>query len=263
MITPRKTLVALVLTLCPLAVSEAALTVLVSANDIETAEASGIKGVTPDQIFTETFNSRPLGNINGYVSSTIGVTYTTAAGGNILANSEYGGYQQGNYLGVDHDSLVTMTLATPAQYFGFYFTAGDKYNEITVMSGATTLISFSTDTLINMLPKGSGNHITAINGSQYLTNDYYGQPNTNLNSAEPYAYLHFIAFGETTFDKLILSQNKASTQIFENDNHSILTTTPSIPDSLVYVAGSPIPEPSSWGLVFGVAGGLLLVRRRC
>ncbi|MEI6675885.1 MAG: hypothetical protein WCO57_11985 [Verrucomicrobiota bacterium] len=257
----RKTLIAVVLTLVPLGVTDAALTVLVSPNDIQSAQASGIIGVTPLQIFTETFNSHPTGGINGYYSTTIGVTYSTTSSKDVIkGNDQYGGYHEENYLGVTANSSVTLTLAAPAQYFGFYFTAGDPYNSIKVMSGLTTLMDFSTATLINMLPKGSGSHITAINGNQYATDDYYGQPTSNLNSSEPYAYLHFVAFGGTTFDQLILSQG--SKFIFENDNHSILTATPVIPGSLVYVEGSAIPEASSWCMVLSALGGSLLVRRR-
>jgi hypothetical protein len=47
-----KSLFITVLTLCPLGATSAALTVLVSPNDIETAETSGINGVTLNQIFT-------------------------------------------------------------------------------------------------------------------------------------------------------------------------------------------------------------------
>jgi hypothetical protein len=171
---------------------------------------------------------------------------------------------EGNYLGINANSSTTLTLATgqTAQYFGFYFTAGDGANNITLMSGATVLLNFSTATLISMLPRGSGNVITAINGSQYHTDDYYAKPGNvpNANS-EPFAYIHFVATGSTTFDKIILSEGNA-VALFENDNHSILTAAPISPPSLVYVAGTPIPEPASWSLSLVALGTFLLVRRR-
>lgn len=251
--------------LLPFATSRAALTVYVSPNDIESAEDSGIVGVTPQQIFTENFNDIPVGPVTNYVSPTVGVTYTAADGGiNIQENDQYGGDNEGNYLGIAAGKTVTMTLPQPSQYFGFYFTAGDQHNSIGIYSGGIEILNFSTATLIAMLPNVEGSMVTAINGNQYLTANYYGKPGTFENSGEPYAYLHFVASGTTTFDEIRLSQGVSA--IFENDNHSILTGTPDIPESLVYVTGgSPapaIPEPS--GAMLAVAGiaSLALVRKR-
>ncbi len=236
-----------------------------SPNDIETAEDSGIIGITPQQIFTENFNGLPVGAVTTYVSPTVGVTYTAADGGvNIQQNDQYGGNNQGNYLGIGSAKTVVMTLPLPSQYFGFYFTAGDVNNKIGIFSGGTEILSFSTATLIAMLPNAEGSKLTAINGSQYLTADYYGKPGTSENSSEPYAYLHFVGSGATTFDEIRLTQG--DTAIFENDNHSILTGIPSVPESLVQVtsvsAAPAVPEPS--GALLAVAGiaAMALVRKR-
>lgn len=234
----------------------AGLTVYVSPNDIESAEDSGIVNVST-QVFTENFNTHPVGSIDGYTSPTIGVTYTSTGGAQVLSNDQYGGHNEGNYLGISSGSQATLTLAAPAQYFGFYFSAGDVNNSIEIYSGDTLLTTFSTATLIAMLPDTAGTQITALNGSSYNTIDYYGKPGTNENGGEPYAYLHFIANGGTTFDRIVLKQGEKS--IFENDNHSILATAPVIPETLVKVQDL-IPEPSV-ALLSGM-GALALLRRR-
>ena len=233
--------------------------VYVSPNDIETAAASGIAGTTNR---TETFNSLATGttSIAGYHSSAIGATYTTTGNTRIIGNDKFGGYQQGNYLGLPNGASSTITLdpGTSAQYFGFYFTAGDRYNQIQIYSGNTLLLSFTTATLIDMLPKTVGSKVMAINGSIYNTVDYYGKPVTNENNVEPYAYLHFITSGSVTFDKIVLTQSLGTSSIFENDNHSILAVAPTLPDSLVVV---PVPEPGSLTLL-GLASCFLFRRRR-
>ena len=138
-------------------------------------------------------------------------------------------------------STVTLTLDTPCARFRFYFTAGDANNGIEIYSGNTLLRDFNTASLISLLPNNGTSTITAINGTNYLTSDYYGQPVTGQNASEPYAYLHFITQGTDTFDRIVLSQDQNA--IFENDNHSILAVSPVIPSSLVLVS---VPEPGSF-----------------
>lgn len=239
-------------------VSHGALTVYVSPNDIESAEDSGIVNPSSGVAFTEDFNSLPLGSIDGYVSPTTGVTYNAASSGNVQANDQYGGDNEGNYLGIAANTSTTLTLANPAEYFGFYFTAGDANNRIQILSGGVVILDFSTQTLIDLLPRGAGNTVTALDGNNYFTDDYYGQPVTGNNGNEPYAYLHFAGTGGTTFDEIILSQTVSA--IFENDNHSILDVGPSIP--LSFVAVQSVPElGTSWLSIIAFAG-FLGIRRR-
>lgn len=262
----------LVLSVAALSASAALgqISVYVSPNDIQSAEASGIQGVNQEQIFTETFNNYPMREsdqgaplntwVNGYVSPTTGITYSSSNGDNVQPNDQYGGYNEGYYLGVNPTNSTVLTLADTAKYFGFYFTAGDVYNSIDIYSGDSLLLSFSTASLIQMLPNTEGSTITAINGSKYNTIDYYGQPVSGLNSYEPYAYLHFVAEGNLTFDKIVL--NQGANAIFESDNHSILTGTPIIPDSLVKVP-TTVPEGGPGLLALSLmAGSLTFLRKK-
>lgn len=232
------------------ATSKAALSIYLSANDIESAEASGIIGVT-----TETFDVPAIGSVDGYVG-TVG-TYTGFA--NVLGNDQYGGDGEGNYLGISSGNSVTLTLSEGVQYFGIYFTAGNGGNSFEIKSGGVTILSFNTASLLSLLPNTPGATITAINGTPYNTQDYYGQPVSGSNAAEPYAYLHIVATGGTTFDQIVLSE-ALNSATFENDNHSIRATAPeTIPGTLVNVTGS-IPEPSS--ALLGSIALLGLLRRR-
>lgn len=251
------------------AASHAAIAVYISAPDVERAEDSGLGAVT---ISTETFNSLSPGAAgsfpggSGYTSPTIGATYTNGgglsggSGSKITANDQYGGNGEGNYLGVTGSSSVTITLdnstyTNGAQYFGFYFTAGDANNFIEFYKNDVLVYTFSTATLLDILPKDSS--VTAINGSVYNTNDYYGQPGTFNNTNEAYAYLHFVATGGDSYDKVVLDQMTGS-PIFENDNHSIIAVAPTITPSSPLVG--VVPEPSS--ALLGALGAIGLLRRR-
>ena len=231
--------------------ASAGIDVYASPPDIETAEDSGITGVS-----TENFSARPVGTFTNFRSSTINGSYTLTAGtASIQSNNIYGGFEEGNQLAVNPQTgRISLTLDAPVRYFGFYFTAGDAANTIDLYNGPTLQLSFSTGSLISLLPNNSTATIKAINGANYNTINYYGQPVTGSNSNETYAYLHFIASGATMFDRVVLSQVTSSTAIFENDNHSVRTTAPAIPNTLVL-----IPEPAS---LAGLGLGLLALRRR-
>lgn len=123
------------------------------------------------------------------------------------------------------------------------------------------MLEFTTTSLIEILPNDGVSTVTAVNGSQYLTSNYYGQPQSGLNWGEPYAYLHFVTTGSVTFDRIVVNQGTPTTAIFENDNHSIRVTTPEIPDTLVQVPVE-VPEPSAALLTFTAAAGALLRGRR-
>ena len=170
----------------------------------------------------------------------------------IQDNNQYGGYQQGRQLAVDNPGSVTLTLDTPVKYFGFYFTAGDANNKIDLYDGPTAVLTFSTGSLISLLPNHPTSKVTAVNGTQYFTKDYYGQPVSGQNASEAYAYLHLIATGTSSFNCIVLSELTGA--IFGNDNHSVRTTAPAVPGTLVVV-----PEPAS---LAWLGLGVLTLRRR-
>ncbi|RYD34725.1 MAG: hypothetical protein EOP85_19585, partial [Verrucomicrobiaceae bacterium] len=177
----------------------AAISIYLSPNGIETAEDSGISNVT-----TETFNGRENGSVNNFEGA-VG-TYTAPWGGDVNDGNIYSGATQGKYLGIQSGSSTTLSLTGNVAYFGLYFSAGDGGNSFEVKSNGVTLFSFNTAALIAMLPRTDEGRIVAINGQEYHTKDYYGQPGTSHNGTEPYAYIHIIGTEGTTFDQIVLSE---------------------------------------------------------
>ena len=228
--------------------AKAQVSVYFSPNDVESAEASGITGVR-----TENFSGATIGTLSTYRSSSLGGLYSANYGKSYFqGNNVYGASNGGSQFAVGGGASTTLTLDEAVSYFGFYFTAGDGYNNIDLYSGNTLLLAFNTQTLIDLIPKTAGTTITAIDGNTYNTIDYYGQPVTNRNGNEPYAYIHFIATEGTKIDRIDFRQSvNPSTAVFENDNHSIRTEAPVVPGTFVYL----IPEPSS---ILASALGLLV-----
>src|SRR5690606_9676715 len=149
---------------------------------------------------TETFSEQTISSSATISSSIIGA-YTGDF--DVKGNDQYGGHEEGNYFSVAAGDTATLTFNTDVNYFGLYFTAGNAGNTFEVVKGGQTILSFNTAELLGLL---EGPTIAAINGTVYDTQDYYGQPGTNSNGAEPYAYLHIVASGGQTFDEIRLSE---------------------------------------------------------
>ena len=96
----------------------------------------------------------------------------------------------------------TLTLDTASSYFGFWWSAGDPYNVLSFYNGDTLVGQFTTASLMAPLPDA-----------------YDGNPlNRAINGSEPYAFINFFGDSETSWDKIILTNNQASG--FESDNYT-------------------------------------------
>ena len=236
--------------LCLVTQAEAAITVYMSKFDQQAIEdAYGASaGFLTDDFGTKAGNR---GTFTSFTSATTNITYTGTGSPQIQANDQFGGNGTGNYLGVTSGAVVTATFAAPVQYFGLYITALDANNGLKLYSGTALLLDFSASVLTSVLPNNSTSTVQALDGTLYNTNQYYGQPVTNQNPTEPYAYISFFASAGTTITSVVLTE-PPSTAIFETDNYSIRTTAPAVNTSLVL-----IPEPSVISCV--VLGGLALI----
>jgi len=138
-----------------------------------------------------------------------------------------------NFVTIPSSKSVTLTLAQPETYLGFWWSAGDQNNRITLYSGGTSgtrVGIFQTSSLTNLLKDPT---VTAINGATYKSCQYYGNPRlvdrtTNCageNSSpgndpnQPFAYIHLIGEGGLTFDTIVFAQVGGGG--FELDNIAI------------------------------------------
>jgi RHS repeat-associated protein len=214
------------------------------------AQSSTVSGVT-----TETFDAKAAGKYTSTYTSAVGIgTYTGSTSNpfTIMAPGQYGGATDSthtsptNYLSVGGDSgstsPVILKLAKPVAYFGFWWSAGDANNRVSLYSGSTLCGTFSTADLLTFLHNGNGT-ITAINGSTYQTSAYYGNPNapSGRDTAEPFAYVSFVITG-ATIDTIYFFNTSATGSSFESDNHSVISSgsTPTIPTTFALVESSTI-----------------------
>ena len=221
-----------------------------------TVQSTSVSGVS-----TEGFDSLGAGIVTSGFSSTIGLYEgSPSTPFSIVAADQYGGAGgTGNYFAVgaesNSDAPVALLLNNQANYFGFWWSAGDPNNSITFAENGVALATFTTANLVNLLPNSPSGTVTAINGSIYNTVNYYGNPNSLLDTTEAFAYVDVIATG-LLFNEIIFS-NPNSTG-FESDNHSVATgvTGPPLADVIVQdvpLTADATPEPGTWMmLVLGI-----------
>ena len=196
-----------------------------------TAEAPGVQQSTQANIVTEDFNSAALGTFTSLVSS-IG-TYTAGANTSIILTADqYGGANNTQYVSVGAQAgssgSMTLTLNSPADYFGLWWSAIDPKNMLDFYSGGVNV-----------------GHFDSTNLPDLSNSAYDGNPNNGLNTREKYAYLNFFGTAGTKFDTIVFTNTNQTG--FESDNHSVHS----------------VPEPSAL-LMGGAASiiGLAVARRR-
>ncbi len=203
------------------------------AGIMATAEAPGVQSSTMANVVVETFNSRPVDSYT-LIDSPIG-TYTAGTpGAAVVAANAFGGANQTRYLAVgaqsDPTTFADLTFFGPQSYFGLYWGAVDDMNQLDFFSGSTLLMTFNRTNLSSMFQTTGGPFGTG----------HFGNPNTNENTGEPYAFLNFVGTDGTTFDR-VRFRNLGTSTGFESDNHTI----------------SAVPEPSS--IVTASLGGIGLL----
>lgn len=199
--------------------AQESLKVLISAPKVLTSDATG--GTLSTETF-ESFSGLPNNSWapqpNGY-TSTVG-TYKQVGGESYVKADDQYGTGSPKYMSIKVGGKVNLTFDVPQNYFGFAWPAGDGQNTIKIIRQGQVIGTFTTDDVIALIPNSSTYKITAINGSQYFTKNYYGKPGTGQNAREPYAFLHFIATPGLAFDAVELSMGQGGE--FENDNHTIM-----------------------------------------
>jgi len=215
----------------------------------------------------ETFNGFSTGNYVTDLATSVG-TFSLDATHKLMvhASDNYGGANTSNYavFGAQNSSSapVTLNVGSPQKYFGFWWSAGDSRNGLSFYLAGVLLARFSTADLVTILTPST---VTAIDGTSYARNLYYGKPPARTNNAgEPYAYVMFV-MDNTMYDRIVFDNSGLSNSGFEMDNMAILNQTVTVPVKSVFVksvsSAVETPEPGTVGLAAAGLAGLAILRR--
>jgi PEP-CTERM motif len=210
---------------------------------IVSVDNPGVQSSTVAGVTTETFNGFNPGNYSS-LSTAVG-TVTSASGGKfaIVGADVYGGAGgSGSYFSVGAQSgsaaPATLALIGAEAYFGFWWSAGDSYNQVSFYSGTQLLGSFDTSTLLGSLGPA-----------------YHGNPNGGGDNIDIYDYLNVIGTNGTTITSVVFANSGMTASGFESDNWSVSPTAPNPIPGTIIIGGINTPEPSSLTLA-GIAGAL-------
>jgi len=243
--------------------------VYIGAPGAQTSVHSGTTGFVTETFNTGVFSGTGVRTTNVAspgLTSFSGTYNFTGSTGAIVAADQYGGADgTGNFVAMGNfwtgnDNSYSLTLgANSANYFGFWWSAGDQYNFVEFYNDGVLLATFTSANIFTSLNGGVGT-ISSVNGSIYNTNAYYGNPNSPpQNVGEPYAYVSIYASGGTVFDEIRFDNGLLTPTGFESDNHSLYDGALIPSGTEVFV--STIPEPGTT-LLFGMSATWLLIMRR-
>lgn len=204
-------------------------------NVVFTIENAGVQSTTVSGVTTETFNSGSPGPFSGAVA--VG---SFTSGGNKVAADVFGGAGGSQYyaVGVQSGALQsTLTLTTPQNYVGMWWSAGDVHNHLEFYNGASLVGAFNVGDII-----------------PGLSSAYYGNPNGGGNTAEPYVYLNFTATGADSITSVKFKSDSLNAG-FEVDNISVT-------DQRIDPPGNSVPEGGSTIALLGGALAIIGALRR-
>jgi len=107
-------------------------------------------------------------------------------------------------------------------YFGYWLSALDSRNQVTLLSGGKEIFVFAPAAVLNAVGDKPG---------------YFGNPNAGFagqNKGEPYVFVNF--FSDVAFDQVKFSQRSGGGG-YESDNHSV--------GQWITQSGGIVPEPTT------------------
>ena len=164
-------------------------------------------------------------------------TYSAPSGsGRINPHIKWGAaYGEGKYLfiyntegaSIEDNPGVTLTFDTPVGYFGFWWSAGDYANKLTVTLTDGTEIYVETGLIYD-----SAGYLN----SKASEGGHMGSPTSRYldqNSREPYAYLNLYA----NYEDRKIAKVRFHGRNFETDNHTVTT------EIITDPPGTDVPMP--------------------
>ncbi len=205
-----------------------ALTFTIEAPSIQESQVDTADHVLNTQDFESVPDSNQVfrrGSLNptSFVWEGVG-TYASSTGGSGQINSHIkwgAAYGEGKYLFIyntegesaEDNPGITLTFDDPVAYFGFWWSAGDHANMLTVTLTDGTEIYVETGLIYDSA--GYVDRIASEGG-------HMGSPTTRYldqNSNEPYAYLNLFANDE----QRKIAKIRFHGRNFETDNHTVST----------------------------------------
>ncbi|MEO1671323.1 MAG: Ig-like domain-containing protein [Cyanobacteria bacterium J06631_2] len=190
------------------------ITVTIEALDIQSAQLP-----TADEYYV--IDIQAQSGTDSFTQTNGFTDYTYSGDLQIKAADEWGGADVSQYITQDYTEAAgflesfKIDITEDQKYFGFWWSAGDPYNEITFKNDGETVASFRTENLVDFI-----NNSGTVN-----TSDYQGNPNpiydtlNNAHKTQPFSFVNVFFNDESAFDEIVITSDK-NDSAFESDNHT-------------------------------------------
>ena len=153
------------------------ITVTIEAPSIQTSQLPN-----PDEYFVVDFND--LGGIDAFNVTNNNTIYSYGDDLAVINADQWGGANGSKFITqqiLESIRSYSLTINEDQKYFGFWWSAGDAYNQITFKNDGEEVASFKTSDLVNFI-----NNSGTVDTAAYKGNPTYSGDNTgHLN--EPFA----------------------------------------------------------------------------
>jgi uncharacterized repeat protein (TIGR02543 family) len=185
-----------------------------------------------------------IGTLNGACT----IANSSAFSASIDTSTPTVGGTSSNFISTYPSDYFSVTFSSPQRYIGFWWAAGSGGNKVNLFSNGVKIASLDVNQVnakIGDLPNdfaNSANSISSVDGTQYLSKYYYGNPQgyaTQSDASAPtssyvptekFVYIHAFALSGSTFDSIEFEGSG-----FEMDNLATASNDIPISDKLVKV----------------------------
>lgn len=182
---------------------------------IEDARVQGTQLPYSNQYFVIDFNE--ITGTDSFTKTNNNTTYSYSGDLEVKPANQWGGGENSNFITQQELNTIrsyTIDISEEQKYFGFWWSAGDPYNQITFLNNGKIVAVFKTADLVDFIETST--QIT-------YPGDYYGNPAYSGSEVghqeEPFAYVN-VFFDSESYDRIVVSSLSEGTSAFESDNHT-------------------------------------------
>ena len=187
-----------------------AITVTIEAPGIQTPQLSN-----PNEYFVVDFNNQD--GTNSFEVTNNNTVYSYSNDLEVKAANQWGGANGSKFITQEVLQSIrsySLTVSEDQKYFGFWWSAGDPYNQIIFKNNGREVASFKTADLVNFI-----NSYGTVQSSTYYGNPAYSGDDTgHLN--EPFSFVNVFFGDEIAYDEVVVATLTEDSSAFESDNHT-------------------------------------------
>lgn len=158
---------------------------------------------------------------NSFLKTNGDTSYSYSEQLQVIDSNQFGGANVSKFITQsqtatgEFNSTYNIQINQDQKYFGFWWSAGDPYNQIDFKHNGVVVSSFRTEDLVNF-----------INDSGTVsTEEYNGNPNSIYDAVEgghhlePFSFVNVFFNDDSVYDEIVITTDQ-NTSAFESDNHT-------------------------------------------